>query len=395
MILIGYFEGIESESGIAWRCRDSFSLRSFLGIGPTEESPDRTSLGKTKKRLPIELFEEVFQFVLKMVAEKKLLLGKTVGVDSTTLEANAAMKSIIRRDSGEDWRAYVTRLMKEDGVIAEHETPSDDDLRRFDKNRDNKTVSNDDWVSKTDPEAAIARMKDGTTHLAYKAEHVVDLESDIILAATIQPANHGDTQTMVDSVMQAQINLAEAGSEQQIEEIAADKGYHSAANIELSGSLDFRTYIPEPKRQRQCKRKHKCSCKKKPSDFTVEELRAVELNRDRMSRAKGKQLGRLRSEKVERSFAHVCDTGGGRRSWSRGLMNATKNYLLRVAAHNLGRMMFKLFGLGKPRMIFSFCDLIHTLQLAWIAIVRVVQLQIAHQHFGSAIPCYKIRQSTI
>jgi len=395
MILIGYFEGIDSENAIAWRCRDSFSLRSFLGIGPTEESPDRTSLGKTKKRLPIELFEEVFQFVLKIVVEKKLLSGKSVGVDSTTLEANAAMKSIVRRDSGEDWRAYITRLMKEEGLIAADDKPSDEDLRRFDKNRENKTVSNNDWVSKTDPEAAIARMKDGTTHLAYKAEHVVDLESDIILAATIHPANHGDMQTMVDSVIQAQANLDAVGCEQKIEEVAADKGYHSAANLELSDALDFRTYIPEPKRKRKCKHKHSCKCKRQASHFTEEELRAMQLNRDRMGRAKGKQLGRLRSEKVERSFAHVCDTGGGRRSWSRGLMNATKNYLLRVASHNLGRMMFKLFGIGKPRMIFSICDLAHTLQLAWLAMVRVVQLKIAPQQFYCAHSCRKIPSQSI
>lgn len=395
MILIGYFEGIDSDSGIAWRCRDSFSLRSFLGIGPTEESPDRTSLGKTKKRLPIALFEEVFQFVLKIAIEKKLLSGKTVGVDSTTLEANAAMKSIVRRDSGEDWRAYIIRLMKEDGVIADDDTPSDDDLRRFDKNRENKTVSNEDWVSPTDPEAAIAKMKDGTTHLAYKAEHVVDLESDIILAATVHPANHGDTRTMVDSVMEAQANLTAAGCEQPIAEIAADKGYHSAANIELSDSLDLRTYIPERKRKRKCKRQQPCRCQTKSSDFTAEELRAVKLNRDRMTRAKGKYLGRLRSEKVERSFAQVCDTGGGRRSWSRGLMNATKNYLLRVAAHNLGRIMLKLFGLGKPRMIFSCCDLIHLFQLTWTAILGSLQLTTAHQLNNNSIRMCKLQSLAV
>jgi hypothetical protein len=157
MILIGYFEGLDSDSGIAWRCSDSRSLAAFIGCGPTETTPERTSLSKTKKRLPLALFEEVFQFVLQMIADKNLLTGKTVGVDSTTLEANAAMKSIIRRDSGEDWRAYIIRLMKEEGVISEQETPSDDDLRRFDKNRENKTVSNDDWVSTTDPEAARKR----------------------------------------------------------------------------------------------------------------------------------------------------------------------------------------------------------------------------------------------
>jgi transposase len=195
MLLIGYFEGLDSQRGIAWRCSDSLSLRQFLGISLEERTPDHSTLTNTRQRLPAEVFTEVFEFVLGIAAAKKLIAGKTVGVDSTTLETNAAMKSIVRRDTGEDWKEYVTRLMREEGVIGPEDQPSDEDVRRFDQKRKNKKVSNAEWQSATAPDARIAHMKDGTTHLAYKAEHVVDLESDLVLAAEIRPADHGDAAT--------------------------------------------------------------------------------------------------------------------------------------------------------------------------------------------------------
>lgn len=341
MLLVGYFEGIGSQRGIAWRCADSLSLREFLGTPLNENTPDHSSLTNTRKRLPPEVFEEVFQFVLRIAAEKKLLSGKTVGVDSTTLEANAAMKSIVRRDTGEDWKEYVTRLMHEEGVIEPEQQPSDEALRRFDKQRKDKKVSNEEWVSSTDPESRITQMKDGRTHLAYKAEHVVDLKSDLVVAAEILPADHADHQTMVDSVMQAQVNLEQAGCGQPIEEVAADKGYHAAANLELSESLGLRTYIPEPKR------KHAARWTDKPAEYQ----HAVYANRRRVRRAKGKRWQRRRSELCERTFAHLCDSGGMRRTWIGGLVDVAKRYLLAAAAHNLGRVLWKLFGVGKPKAL--------------------------------------------
>jgi transposase len=339
MLLVGYFEGIDSQRGIAWRCADSLSLREFLGIPLDKSTPDHSTLSVTRRRLPPEIFDEVFQFVLKMAADKKLLSGKTVGVDSTTLEANAAMKSIVRRESGEDWEEYVTRLMREEGVISDEDDPSDEDVRRFDKTRRNKKVSNEEWVSPSDPEAKLARMKDGTTHLAYKAEHVVDLKADLIVAAEIRPATDGDAQTLVDSVLRAQLNLSAIGHEQLIEEVVADKGYHSADALELCQSLQLRTYIPEPKRMSDWDW----------SERSDEHQRAVMNNRERMQRDKGKQLQKARSELCERSFAHVCETGGMRRTWLRGVVETTKRYLMAAAAHNLGRVLLKLFGVGKPR----------------------------------------------
>ncbi len=350
MILVGYFEGIASQRGIAWRCSDSRSLAEFLGIAANESTPDHSTMTRVHQRLPFEVHEEVFVFVLKIAAEKKLLHGKTVAVDSTTLEANAAMKSIERKDSGEDWKAYLTRLAKEAGI----ENPTDEDLRRFDKKRTGKKVSNEDWESSTDPDSRITKMKDGTTHLAYKAEHVVDLGSEFILSATIMPANYSDAETLVDSVVQAQMNLEAAGSEAKIEEMAADKGYHKLSTLELADDLNFRTYIPEPKRQYRYRW----------ADKPAGQQEALYANRRRMRGQRGKRLQRQRSEQVERSFAHVCETGGARRALLRGQKKVSKRYLIQVAARNLGLILRQLFGIGTARSLQGHGGLFWVLYLA-------------------------------
>lgn len=338
MLLVGYYEGIGSQRGIAWRCADSLSLREFLGIPLTEETPDHSSLTRVRDRLPLETHAAVFQWVLALAAEKKMLPGKTVAVDATTLEADAAMKSIVRRDTGEDWNEYLRRLMKErEGV----ENPTDEEIRRFDKQRKDKRVSNDEWVSETDPDSRITKMKDGTTHLAYKAEHVVDLKTELVLAASIRHADEGDADTMVDSVMEAQTNLSEAGIDWEITEAVADKGYHASDTIELAETVNVRTYIPE----------RKIKGKRNWRDVPEEKRRAVLNNRRRVRGARSKRLQRLRSELVERSFAHVCDTGGARRSWLHGIEKVQKRYLIAAVARNLGLVMRKLFGIGTPRSL--------------------------------------------
>jgi transposase len=336
MLLVGYYEGIGSQRGIAWRCGDSLSLREFLGIPLTEETPEHSSLTRARDRLPLEVHAAVFQWVLALAAEKKLLPGKTVAVDATTLEADAAMKSIVRRDTGEDWNEYLRRLMKErEGV----ENPTDEELRQFDKQRKDKRVSNEEWMSETDPDSRITKMKDGTTHLAYKAEHVVDLKTELVLAASIRHADEGDADTMVDSVMEAQTNLSEAGIDREITEAVADKGYHATDTIELAETVNVRTYIPE----------RKMKGKRNWQDVPEEKRRAVLNNRRRVRGARSKRLQRLRSELVERSFAHVCDTGGARRSWLHGIEKVQKRYLIAAVARNLGLVMRKLFGIGTPR----------------------------------------------
>lgn len=341
MLLVGYFEGIGSQRGIAWRCSDSLSLREFLGLAATESSPDHSSLTRVRERLPLDVHEAVFRFVLQIAAAKKLLSGKTVAVDSTTLEANAAMKSIVRHDTGEDWKAYLKRLMQEQGLIEKDHEPTDEELRRFDQKRKDKKVSNDEWGSPNDPDSRIAKLKDGRTHLAYKAENVVDLATDLVLAAEIYHANNADTNTLVDSVMAAQLHLREAGLEHSIDEVAADKGYHAALTLELADGLNLRTYIPEPQR------KHQRTWTDKPEGYE----RAVTNNRRRTQRIKGRRLQRKRSELVERTFAHMCETGGARRSWLCGIEKVKKRWLVQGTARNLGLVLRKLFGIGTARTL--------------------------------------------
>jgi transposase len=353
MLLVGYFEGIGSQRGIAWRCGDSLSLRQFLGIPLTEETPDHSSLTRVRDRLPLEVHTAVFQWVLKLAAEKGLIKGKTVAVDSTTLEANAAMKSIVRRDTGEDWNEYLRRLLQEQEGV---ENPTDEELRRFDRRRKDKRVSNEEWMSATDQASRIGKMKDGRTHLMYKAEHVVDLDTEVVLAAPIYHGDVGDTDTMVDSTMDAQANLSEAGIDAEIKEVAADKGYHATDTLELADWLNIRTYIPEPKRKG----------KRNWQGVPEEKRRAVINNRRRTRGARSKRLQRLRSERVERSFAHVCDTGGARRSWLRGIEKIHKRYLIAMAAHNLGLIMRKVFGIGTPRGLQAEGGLVSSVCFAWL-----------------------------
>jgi len=365
MLFVGYFEGIDSQRGIAWRCEDSLSLKRFLGFGPFEETPDHSSLTYIRKRLPLEIHQQVFRHVLEIAENRKLLSNTTVATDSTLLEANAAMKSIVRRDSGEDWNDYLTRLMREAGVIEDDEEPTDEELRKFDKARKGKKVSNAEWVSTTDPEARIMKMKDGTTHLSYKVEHTVDVESEFLLDATVYHGDEGDADTLLQSLTSAQQNVDEAGSDEAIEEVAADKGYHKNETIADCAECGIRTYIPEPESRYQ----------RRWTDKPPEYQQAVTNNRRRMSRAKGKSLQRRRSELAERSFAHVCETGGARRTWLRSLEKVRKRYAIVTAARNLGLLMRKLFQVGKPRclqgpggFVFSPCALLsglYRLLCAW------------------------------
>jgi hypothetical protein len=367
MLLIGYFEGIGSQRGIAWRCSDSLSLRKFLGVAPPEESPDHSSLSVIRDRLPLEVHNAVFAWVLKLARDKKLLDGKTIAVDSTLLEANAAMKSIIRRDTGEDWREFVTNLMRDEGAIAPDETPTIEQIKRFDKSRKGKKVSNEDWASPADPDSRIAKMKDGTTHLAYKAEHAVDLATEMIVAAEVYHADQGDTRTLEDTVHAAQANLQESGSDVPVRDVVADKGYHSAAVLEdLAEQTPYRTYIPEP--QLPAGRTHTWT------DKPPEQRDAVYANRRRTRGERGKQLQRDRSEQVERTFAHVCETGGARRTWLCGIEKVFKRYLIAAVAHNLGRLMRALFGMGTPRGLQQFTDLLDELFCASHLLQAVIRI---------------------
>lgn len=364
MLLVGYFEGLSSQRGIAWRCADSLSLREFLGIRLGDETPDHSSLTRVRDRLPLSVHQQVFCFVLRVADEKGLLKGKTVGVDATTLEADAAMKSIVRRDTGEDWQEYVRRLMQEAGQIEPGDEPSAEEIARFDRKRKDKKVSNQEWQSETDPDSRITKMKDGRTHLAYKAEHAVDLDTELILAAEVYHANAADVDTIGPTISQAQDNLIQATSDAQIEEAVADKGYSGNETLtELEFTEGLRTYVAEPKQT------HRRNWKNK-SD---EERRAVMGNRRRGKGKRGRALQRQRSEKVERSFAHVCETGGSRRTWLHGIEKVRKRYLMSAMARNLGLVLRHLFGIGTARSLQGEGDLANDLYLVLFTILTALE----------------------
>ena len=334
MLFIGYFEGLDSQRGIAWRCADSLALRTFLGFAITEATPVHASMTMIRKRLSEAVFDRVFVFVLGLLEQNGLLRGKTVAIDATTLEANAAMKSIVRKDSGEDWKQYLQGLAKAEGI----DNPSEEDLRRLDRGRKDKKVSNEQWESRTDRDSRITKMKDGRTHLAYKAEHAVDLKSEAIVATTVTFAERSDPQSAPVTLSLAEANLVLAGSQQAIEEAVLDKGYHDVGLLAQWAERGVRTYIPERRQKTRC-------WTNKP----VEQEQAFRANRRRVRTKKGRQLNRWRSERCERTFAHVCETGGGRRSWLRGQTNVSKAHTLRCAAYNLGLLLRKVWGYCKPR----------------------------------------------
>ena len=204
LLLIGFFEGIGSERGIGWRVADSLSLRRFLSYGLDEATPDHVTISRTRRLLDEATHQAVFTFVLAELARRGMLQGKTIGIDATTLEANAAMRSIIRRDNGQAYEAFLTELARKSGIA----TPSREDLARTDRKR-KKKGSNQEWESATDPDARIAKMKDGSTHMAHKAEHAVDMESGAVIAVTLQAADQGDTTTIHETLAEAGQTIAE------------------------------------------------------------------------------------------------------------------------------------------------------------------------------------------
>jgi transposase len=337
MLFVGQFEGLESEREIAWRCADSLSLHRFLKLTQGETAPDHSTLSVTRSRLPLEIHHAVFGFILEIADRHDLVRGQRIGVDASTQEANAALRRLVRRDSGEDYQEMLRRLAQESGI----ETPSAEDLIRFDRARKGKTLSNADWASPTDPEARIARMKDGTTHLAYKPEHAVDLDTGVIVAARIHPADQGDTRTLAATLEQAEAMLDLVGLAPTPEtpaEMIADKGYHSREGLKALEDSAWKSRISE-KEQKGFARWH--------GDDAAR--RAVYNNRARLKSTVARQAFKLRAEKVERSFAFILDIGGLRRTWLRGVENVEKRYLIQVAAHNLGLVIRHRFGAGTPR----------------------------------------------
>jgi len=346
LLMVGYFEGIDSERGIAWRASDSLSIRSFVRIALDESVPDHSTISRTRRLMDVETHQAVFQWVLVVLAEKKLLKGTTIGVDATTLEANAALRSIVRRDTGERYDEFLTRLAKESGI----ETPTREQLAKLDRKR-TKKGSNDDWKHPHDPDARITKMKDGRTHLAHKAEHAVDMETGAIVAVTLHGADEGDTATIQETMAEAGERIAsvvaDSNSDEVVKQVSADgprevvtdKGYHSRAVVSELSQWGVRTYCSEPNRGRQ-----------RWQELRTEQA-AVYANRRRIRGERGRRLLRQRGEKLERWNQHLYDRGGMRRVHLRGRENILKRLVVHSGAANLGLLMRKLFGKGTPRAL--------------------------------------------
>jgi len=336
LLLVGYFEGIDAERGIAWRAADSLAVRSFVRLALHEAAPDHSTISRTRRLIDVETHRAVFTWVQQRLVEVGLLKGKTIAIDATTLEANAAMRSIVRRDTAETYQEFLTRLAQASGL----KTPTREDLARLDRKRKKKT-SNKDWKHPGDPDAKVTKMKDGRTHLAHKAEHAVDLETGAIVAVTVQPADDGDTTTIVDTVLAAleQVDAAQAEVDepQPLEELITDKGYHSNRIMVELDALGLRSYIAEPGRGRR-------DWSKEP-----EAQAPVYGNRRRIRGRRGRRLMRRRGEYVERAFAHLYDTGGMRRTHLRGHTNILKRVLIHAGGFNLGLVMRQWIGFGTPR----------------------------------------------
>ena len=352
MLLVGYFEGIESERGIEWRCTDSLSLRRFLRVGDTARVPDHSTLSRMRHRLDEAVFSKVFDVVLGLVAQHGLLQGKTLGIDSTQLRADASMKAIVRKDTGENYQDYTKRLA---AAAGEAEKPTADDARRHDRKRKGKKTSNKEWESKTDEDARIARMKNGTTRLAHKAEHVVDLDSGAIAEVGLHPADAHDTATMELSLLNAVARIEAATGNEKAPQVVTDKGYHKIGLLLVLVAMGFRTYIPEPKQKGQ----------RHWEDKGDGAAQVFHQNRARCGRTKGKRLLRKRGELVERPNAHLYETGGMRRLRLRGRSNANKRLLIHAAAANLGLVMRKTHGFGTPRGLAAAARAVCAVFVAW------------------------------
>lgn len=377
LLMVGYFEGIDSERGMAWRAADSLGIRAFLRIALDEEAPDHSTISRTRRLIDVETHRLVFVWLLEILAEHGLLRGRTIGIDATTLEANAALRSIVRRDSGEQYEEFLRRLAQESGI----ETPTRAQLAKLDRKRAKKG-SNEDWRHPHDPDARIAKMKDGRTHLAHKAEQAVDMETGAVIAITVQAADAGDTQTLPETLAHASDNLklvteliedqpeSPAAEVESPAELVTDKGYHSREVVRQVTEAGMRSYISEPERGRQ--RWHGQSS----------EQAAVYANRRRVRGQRGKRLQRQRGEKVERTMAHLYETGRLRRVHLRGHSNIIKRLLIHACSLNLGLLMRSLYGVGTPRGLqhgalqpsFAFLLLLassHTIHAARTASVEV------------------------
>jgi len=339
MLIVGFLENLPSERAIASRCGDSLMIRRFLGYDLAEETPHHSSLSVIRSRLSPEVYQAVFDLILEGLRRHGLLRGKNLGIDSSVMEANASLRALEHRNTGEAYWEYVKRLATEAGVDGNDV----DAVRRFDKKRPGRKTSNEEWVNPYDPDAKVGKAKDGAIDMLYKPENVVDLDTGAILAAEVREADQADTEGLAERVAEAQAlvgAIREDGEKPLPLEVAtatSDKGYFCVAQLEAIQKCGIRTVISDPVRNRRL-------------DKLPPQQRAVVERAHRAVRSKsGKALLRRRGMHLERSFAHILDSGGTRRATLRGTPNLNKRYKIAAAAYNLSQLMRHLFGIGTPK----------------------------------------------
>jgi len=354
MLMIGFFEGIESERQIAARCEDSLSLRGFLGYTLEEATPDHSSMSVIRQRLGSACYERVFALVLAALQRHGLLKGRHLGIDSSVIEANASLRSLCERNTEEGYWQYVQRLAKELGL----ETSDGAELRNFDRKRPGKKMSNEQWENPHDPDAKIGKTKAGATAMVYLPEHTVDLETGAIVQAQVLLGDHRDSEELSQRVIEAAINVQEAKGTKDPEvlpkTLTGDKGYFSLEEVGRLQELSIKPVISDPHRAQR--RFDKLSSAQRQSLARVQ--RSV-------SSKYGKELLRRRGQHIERSFAHVLDAGGMRCATLRGLKNLNKRHQIAAACYNLSQLLRRLYGVGTPKQWRAFLRL-------WMA---------AHVHF--------------
>ena len=336
MLMIGFFENIASERGIAERCSDSISVRFFLGYDLTEATPDHSTLSLIRGRLSEDTYQQVFLLILSALEQQGLVKGRNVGIDASVIEANASLKSLVNRDTQEAYWEYVRRLAGENGV-----NPKDAEaVRQFDRKRPKK-MSNDDWENPYDPDAKIGPTKAGAIDMIYKPEHTVDLDTGAVLHAEVRLGHEADQKDLAVHVLQAQANINQAQGQPAdsltIRSATADKGYHAAGEMGRLQQEGSRTVISDPVKNRNLDK------------LTQDEVKVVRAAKRSAGSKSGKQLLKQRGMHLERSFAHILDAGGARRTTLRGEENLNKRHKVSAAIYNLSQLMRKIWGVGTPK----------------------------------------------
>jgi transposase len=365
MIMVGFFEDLPSERAIAARCADSMSIRAFLNYELDEKTPDHSSFTVIRQRLGLDLYQRIFLLTLQALREHGLLRGKNLGIDSSVIEAHASLRALVHRNTEEQYWDYVKRLAAESGIDPDDAAA----VRKFDRHRPGKG-SNQEWVNPYDPDAKIGRTKDGATDMIYKPEAVVDLDTGAIVQAQVHPGDQADHKEMSTRVLEAQQNINEVAGEEldtlTVQTITSDKGYYAVNELQALQQEEIRTVIADPIDHRRLDK------------LEPDQKKAVQTARRSVKSPSGKDLLRRRGMHIERSFAHILDCGGMRRTTLRGWENLNKRFKLAAAIYNLSQLMRKLFGIGTPKQLAASGRILF-LQFTYLlaAIARIVHRYIS------------------